>query len=106
MNPVLAVQTAQEFIAPAFTNDGGIAVAFFQQNKLQFCIPVKSEQEAINLAIKLQEMICQAIQRYEVYSEMASKLPPEQVYHAEVPPEAQTPVKTQQDAPTKGSKSA
>jgi hypothetical protein len=66
MNPVVAVTTAQEFVQPAVTQDGGFAVAFFNRDmKMEFCIPVDSEEEAVALAIRFQTMMCQVIERYQ-----------------------------------------
>ena len=65
--PTLAVMAAQEVVMPALTQDGGYAVAFFNQNhKMEFCIPVDSEQDAVSLAVKFQTMMCQVIQRYQM----------------------------------------
>lgn len=64
MNPVLAVTVAQEFVMPSFTQDGGVAVAFFEGKKMLFCIPVGNQDEAIRLGVVFQTLFCQAIGRY------------------------------------------
>lgn len=67
MNPIIATTVAQEYCMPSFTQDGGIAVAFFKgmQKDIEFCIPVSTESEAAALAIRFQELFVKAIQRYE-----------------------------------------
>ena len=67
INPIIAATVAQEYCMPSYTQDGGIAVAFFKgmQNQIEFCIPVSTEQEAIALAIRFQEIFCKAIARYQ-----------------------------------------
>lgn len=67
MNSIIAATVAQEYCMPSYTQDGGVAVAFFEgmQQDIKFCIPVANEHEAVALAIRFQDMFCRIIARYE-----------------------------------------
>lgn len=66
MNTMVAATVAQEFCMPSHTQDGGLAVAFFNQDhKVEFCIPVETEEEAIGLAVRFQELLVNGLKRYE-----------------------------------------
>lgn len=70
INPVIAVTVAQEYCMPSYTQDGGVAVAFFKgmQSDIEFCIPVSTDAEAIQLATRFQNMFVKIIARYEELS--------------------------------------
>ena len=66
MNFPMAVTVAQEYCMPAYTQDGGTAVAFFNRHEMIFCIPCANEAETVALAARFQDLIVRAMDRYEM----------------------------------------
>lgn len=76
MNTVIACTAAQELVMPAIAEDNSSAVAFFRNHKMEFCIPVADEAEAVQLAIRFQTMIVETIKRYLDLESMTNGRPP------------------------------
>ena len=65
-NQVLMTMVAAEFAMPALTQDHEPAVALYGKGwREEFCIPVKTEEDAKQLARRLQELFIACMERYE-----------------------------------------